>query len=90
MEDIRKRRVIRGLTDIGMVEMKATGCWGLTRDGCDFLDQIEVLRELDHRNDDRPGAEAGGDQRTGAAAPPRSARRGDDSSAARARRKGTR
>ena len=41
--------LLRQLVDMGLVEMKWTGEWGLTKAGREVLDSLELLRMLDDR-----------------------------------------
>ncbi len=69
-----RHQLIMQLRELGMVEMKPTGSWGLTRDGQDFLDQLDLMRELD----DRGGAAQPAAERRPGAASRAGERRGDD------------
>lgn len=68
-----RQQTIGQLRDLGLAEMKPTGSWGLTRDGQNFLDQLDLMRELDGRGAAQPPAE----RRPSAAGEGRR-RRGDD------------
>lgn len=49
MPTYRRQQAILRQRQLGHVEMKTTGDWGLTRAGRDFLDDLDLLRELDDR-----------------------------------------
>lgn len=68
------QRAIKQGCDLGLIEMKSTGRYGLTRDGQNFLDLLDALRHLDNR----PGTARGSSPL--AAGSPRAATPGGDGS----------
>lgn len=85
---MNRQRLLLRARDMGLAEIKLeTAAWGLTSDGRDFLDLLDLLRELD----DRPGgARASSPRRQAqparpsrAATPSTGTRRGDDDPARR-------
>lgn len=59
MDDVRRQRAIRAGCGVDLIEMKPTGHWGLTVEGRDFLDLLDVLSDLDDRPDDQPAPAQG-------------------------------
>lgn len=85
VDDVRRQRAIRAGCGVDLIEMKPTGHWGLTVEGRDFLDLLDVLHDLD----DRPGAAEAANQ--AGQTPSGGAQSGDDDRPARrARSKRTR
>lgn len=85
-----RHELIRQGRELGLIEINLhTATWGLSKQGRDFLDLLDLLRELD----DRPGAARASSPRRQAqpvrsrtATPSEAQRRGDDVPARRERR----
>lgn len=56
-----RHALLRQLADLELAKIGADGKWTLTSGGQDFLDQLDLLRELDHRTPAaRPSSPLGG------------------------------
>lgn len=82
MENYRRQNAIKRQVDLGLVEMGPDGRWHLTQDGRNFLDDLQLLMEMDDRpsatQESAPWRTAPPAQHSGAAASSESQRAGDD------------
>lgn len=89
--NVPRQELIRQGRELGLIEINLnTGTWGLSKQGRDFLDLFDLLRELDDRPPRRapssPRRQAQAARSTGSGDAPTRPRRGDDDPERRGKR----